>query len=359
MRRFHGGANMNIGKIDPNFLMGSKFASDEYIWRNAQDTPFEIRGLAVCSGEDFFRVPMDIAKATSEGVLQLSTHTAGGRVRFKTDSKKIAVRVHSRHAFTMSHMPLTGISGVDIFANGIFIGSVRPEIPNGDWYEGFVSNPQGEAEIEINLPLYNGVTAILVGLDVGAFCVSPRKYTYDKPVVYYGSSITQGGCASRPGNSYQGFVSRWLDSDHVNLGFSGNGRGEEPMAKFIASIDMCAFVMDYDHNAPSAEHLLNTHERMFKIVREAHPDIPVIMITKPDIEKDPENAEARRAAIYRTYENAVNSGDKNVYFIDGKTMFGRKDRDACTVDGCHPNDLGFYRMAEAIYPVVKASLEKN
>lgn len=159
---------MNIGKIDPNFLVGSKLSSDEYIWRNAQDAPFEIRGLAVCSGEDFFRVPMDIAKATSEGVLQLSTHTAGGRVRFKTDSKKIAVRVHSRHAFTMSHMPLTGISGVDIFANGIFIGSVRPEIPNGDWYEGFVSNPQGEAEIEINLPLYNGVTAILVGLDVSA-----------------------------------------------------------------------------------------------------------------------------------------------------------------------------------------------
>ena len=350
---------MNIGKIDPNFLLGSNLSQEEYAWRNAQDAPFEIRGLAICEGEDFFRVPMDIANQTSEGVAQLATHTSGGRVRFKTDSKKIAVRVHSRHAFTMSHMPLTGISGVDIYVGGAFSGSIRPEIPNGDWYEGFIVKGDGEKEIEINLPLYNGVTAILIGLDKDASCLAPRKYTFDKPVVYYGSSITQGGCASRPGNSYQGFISRWLDSDHVNLGFSGNGRGEEVMANFIASIDMCAFVMDYDHNAPSAEHLLNTHERMFKIVRKAHPDIPVIMITKPDVEKDVSNVPARREAIFKTYQNALNAGDKNVRFIDGKNLFGEKDRDACTVDGCHPNDLGFYRMAEVIYPVLKEALENK
>ncbi|MBQ1256289.1 MAG: SGNH/GDSL hydrolase family protein [Clostridia bacterium] len=350
---------MDFGKIDPNFFIGSKFSTEEYTWRNAQGEPFEIRGLSVCEGEDFFRVPADIAKNTNEGVELLATHTAGGRVRFKTDSGKIAVRVHSRHAFTMSHMPLTGISGVDIFANGVFAGSVRPEQPNGDWYEGFIVKPEGECEIEINLPLYNGVTAVLIGLEKDALCLPPRKYTYDKPVVYYGSSITQGGCASRPGNSYQGFISRWLDSDHVNLGFSGSGRGEEIMANFIAGIDMCAFVMDYDHNAPSAEHLLATHERMFKIVRKAHPDIPVIMITKPDVEKDTANVPARREAIYRTYKNALEAGDKHVRFIDGKDLFGEKDRDACTVDGCHPNDLGFYRMAECIYPVLKEALENK
>ena len=350
---------MNIGKIDPNFLLGSKFSIEEYDWRNALDAPIEIRGLAVKEGDDFFRVPQDIAKATSSGVYDLSSHTAGGRVRFKTNSKKIALRVHSRHAFMMSHMPLTGISGVDVYKNGTFIGSIRPEKPDGSWFEGFVNAGEGEGEIEINLPLYNGVKAILIGLEKGASCLAPRSYTYDLPVVYYGSSITQGGCASRPGNSYQGFISRWLDSDHVNLGFSGNGRGEEVMANFIASIDMCAFVMDYDHNAPSAEHLLNTHERLFKIVREKHPDIPVIMITKPDVEKDPENTPKRREAILRTYENAVKNGDKNVRFIDGKVLFGETDRDACTVDGCHPNDLGFMRMAEAIYPVLKEALENK
>lgn len=350
---------MDFNKIDPNFFIGSKLAEQDYTWRNAQDAPFEIRGLAVCEGEDYFRVPADIAKNTNEGVELLATHTAGGRIRFKTDSGKIAVRVHSRHAFTMSHMPLTGISGVDFYANGMFAGSVRPEQPNGDWYEGFIVKGEGESEIEINLPLYNGVTAVLIGLEKEASCLPPRKYTYDKPVVYYGSSITQGGCASRPGNSYQGFISRWLDSDHVNLGFSGSGRGEEIMANFIAGIDMCAFVMDYDHNAPSAEHLLNTHERMFKIVRKAHPCIPVIMVTKPDVEKDVENVPLRRDAIYRTYLNALNAGDKNVRFIDGKDLFGEKDRDACTVDGCHPNDLGFYRMAGVIYPVLKEALESK
>lgn len=350
---------MNIGKIDPNFLSGSKFSSEDYTWHSALEAPFEIRGLAVCDGEDFFRVPTEIAEATSAGVAELAKHTAGGRIRFKTNSAKIALRIHSRHKFFMPHMPLTGISGVDIYQNGVFAGSVRPEAPDGDWFEGFITKSNAEADIEINLPLYNGVTAVLIGLENGATCLPPRKYTFDKPVVYYGSSITQGGCASRPGNSYQGFISRWLDSDHVNLGFSGNGRGEESMANFIASIDMCAFVMDYDHNAPSAEHLTNTHERLFKIVRQAHPDIPVIIITKPDVEKDPVNVPARREVIYKTYINAVDAGDKNVWFIDGKTLFGEKDRDACTVDGCHPNDLGFYRMAAVIYPVLKKALKAN
>jgi len=349
---------MSIGSVDPNFLLGSKLSQEEYIWYNCQSDPFEIRGLEQHEGETFRRVPEELAKRVSEGVLFLSAHTAGGRVRFSTDSSKIAVRVQSLGPFLMPHMPLTGISGVDIYLNGVFTGGVRPDNPNGGWFEGFVQNKAGQAEVEINLPLYNGVKTVLIGIDKGASVGKPRAYKYDKPVVYYGSSITQGGCASRPGNSYQGFLSRWLDTDHINLGFSGNGKGEPLMAEFIAKHEMSAFVMDYDHNAPNPEHLGNTHENFFRIIRKAHPSLPVIFVSKPDIGKNPEDEEARREIIRKTYHNALLSGDRNVWFVDGGKLLG-KDYDACTVDTSHPNDLGFYRMAEGIYPFLKAALEKS
>ena len=349
---------MSIGSVDPNFLLGSKLSENEFTWFNAQSEPFEIRGLEQHEGEVYRRVPDEIAEKVSEGVLFLCAHTAGGRVRFFTDSKRIAVRVQSLGPFLMSHMPLTGISGVDVYLNKVFSGSIRPENPNGGWFEGFIQNKAGEAEVEINLPLYNGVKTVLIGLEKNAAVKKACPYKYDKPVVYYGSSITQGGCASRPGNSYQGFLSRWLDTDHINLGFSGNGKGEPQMAEFIAKHEMSAFVMDYDHNAPNVEHLKNTHENFFKIIRNSHPTLPVIFVSKPDNGKNPEDDEMRNEVIQETYKKALLDGDRNVWYVDGRKLFGCEP-DACTVDTCHPNDLGFYKMAEGIYPFLKAALEKN
>ena len=113
--------------------------------------------------------------------------------------------------------------------------------------------------------------------------------------------------------------------------------------------------MDYDHNAPDAEHLKNTHENFFKTVRRFNSKLPVVIVSKPDTEADP-YFYIRRGIIERTYKNAKKSGDKHVYFVDGETLFGKNDRDTCTVDGCHPNDLGFYRMAKNIRPTLKKAL---
>lgn len=349
----------DISLVDPNFLKGSTLSENEFVWHNALSEPFEIRGLAVAQGESFVRLPIEDLPWYSEGVQLLAYHTAGGRVRFCTDSARVAVRAKSLNSGMMSHMPLTGSAGVDIYRNGVFAASVRPAVADGGWFEGVYSSSGTMAQYEINMPLYNGLTAILIGLDNGAQVLKPNPYKYDRPVVYYGSSITQGGCASRPGNSYQGFLSRWLDADQINLGFSGNGRGEAEMAEYIASLPMSAFVLDYDHNAPSVEHLEKTHEAFFRIVRKRNPLLPVIFVSKPDFDNNPEMNRARRDVIRRTYENAKNNGDSLVYFVDGKTLFGETDRDACTVDGCHPNDLGFYRMAQTIYPALKAGLESQ
>ena len=105
-----------------------------------------------------------------------------------------------------------------------------------------------------------------VGIDDDAEFLAAPAQKYEKPVCFYGSSITQGGCASKPGNSYNAMLARWLDFPQVNLGFSGNGKGEDTMAEYIASLDMSAFVYDYDYNAPTTEHYEATHDRFYRII---------------------------------------------------------------------------------------------
>ena len=116
---------------------------------------------------------------------------------------------------------------------------------------------------------------------------------------------------------------------------------------------MSIFVLDYDHNAPTIEHLRNTHESFFNIIRNKKPSLPIILLSKPDFSDYSFDKLHRRNIIYTTYMNAVEKGDKNVYFIDGRSLFGDEYRDCCTVDGCHPNDLGFLRMAQVIGRMVK------
>ena len=176
-------------------------------------------------------------------------------------------------------------------------------------------------------------------------------YLNEKPVVTYGSSITQGGCASRPGMSYQAILSRKLNCDYVNLGFSGSAKGEDEMIDYISNLDMSLFILDYDYNAPSCEHLKNTHEKLFKAVRKNHPDLPVIMMCRPKHILTGEECE-RRETIETTYKNALEKGDNNVYFIDGAELTSLCGNEG-TVDSCHPTDFGFNSMAEAVYNVMK------
>ena len=129
------------------------------------------------------------------------------------------------------------------------------------------------------------------------------------------------------------------------------------MARYIASLDMSCFVMDYDHNAPSAEALAATHESFFRVVREAHPGLPILLVPRPDCDLAPEDAARRFAVLEATYRHAREQGDENVYLVQGRDLFGGEGRDGCTVDGCHPNDLGFYRMAECLYPILRKVLK--
>jgi lysophospholipase L1-like esterase len=292
-------------------------------------------------------------------IKELAWHTSGGVLKFISNTGKLSVKATLRDFIDMDHMPRSGSSGFDFYLknekDGQFyfyknIRSIQKSLNIDDVIfdgkEGLIQ------EWKVYFPLYCGVETFQIGIQPGAFC-RPVKSSHIKPVAFYGSSITQGGCASRPGNSYPAILSRWLDFDIINLGFSGSAKGEPEMAAIIADLDISAFVMDYDHNAPNPEHLEKTHDAFFQVIRSAKADLPVIFITRPPCNLDPNVGDQARRVILKTFEKAQAAGDRHVYFIDGSTLFGVANQDACTVDGGHPNDLGFMRMAEHIYPVLK------
>lgn len=350
----------DITKADKNFVVKTTIEKDDIKFYDIEEKPFSIHGI-FREGDRFRRIPERIAKETNEGVLILHANTAGGRVRFVTNSKYVAINVQMGNIGKMPHFALTGSAGFDMYVKTRgkerYFGTFTPPFDIENGYESVKDFENRKyREITINFPLYSDVKKLYIGLEKNAVVKEATPYDGEKPIVYYGSSITQGGCASRPGNAYQAIVTRKLNRDHINLGFSGSAKAEKPMRDYIKNLDMEIFVYDYDHNAPTIEHLEKTHEKMFSEIREAQPNLPIIIMPRPKayLSKD---EKIRFEIIKRTHENAIAKGDKNVYFIDGKTLMKNTYNDD-TVDGAHPNDFGFHAMAKALIPVIKKIINK-
>lgn len=350
-----------IDEIDKNLKVETELSEKNIKFYDVKGEPFDLYGFYKAEpNERFLRLPEETAKNTNEGVEALCGNTAGGRVRFKTDSRYVAISVKYAGLTRFSHMPLTGTAGFDmyIFENNKYNYAKTFIPPSSVSEKGFESihyfDNEKLKDITINFPLYSGVMELYIGVEEGSVLTGGEKYINEKPIVYYGSSITQGGCASRPGNSYQGIVSRYFNCDYINLGFSGNARGERTIAEYISGLEMSCFVYDYDHNAPVAEHLAKTHKPMFDLIRKNNPNLPIIIMTAPLCTLWDEKTRVERNRIIRnTYIEAKNSGDENVYFIDGEKMFDIFGGDGGTVDGCHPNDMGFMCMARCIIEELK------
>ncbi len=345
----------DISKVDKNFEVKADIGKDDVEFFSVDELPFKIYGVFKENGK-YRRMPESVAKTVSEGVYALHANTAGGRVKFVTDSPYVAIYAKLGAVGKMPHFPLTGSAGFDLYADNTYVKTFIPPFDIEHEFQSVIDiGETNRREIDLNFPLYSELEEVYVGLAKGSFLGEASAYTNEKPVVYYGSSITQGGCASRPGMSYQAIVSRKFNIDYVNLGFSGNAKAEDEIIDYIKNLDMSMFVYDYDHNAPSVEHLFNTHEKMFKAIREVHPEMPVIIMSRPKYYLNDEEIK-RREIIETTYNNAVSSGDKNVYFIDGRALTALC-LDSGTVDNCHPTDFGFVSMAKAVCDVFEKIIE--
>ena len=204
---------------------------------------------------------------------------------------------------------------------------------------------------------------IEIGLDAGAQILPFPPYAYTGRLIFYGSSITRGGCASRPGMAYTNILSRRLNIETVGLGFSGNGRDDPEVARLIAQIpDPRLLVLDYEPNRVSTELFRQTLPQFIRIFREAHPLVPILVVSRIPSASDlvDENVLQARCKRREFQRQAVAdlraAGDANIFFYDGSTLLG-DDFDECTVDGIHPTDLGFLRIANGLEPVLRAILE--
>lgn len=332
------------------------------VYIDVRKAPMTLHGFS----EPFRRVPKDVADATSECVSRLSAVTAGGRVRFRTTSDFVVVHAEIVSAgISCNSAPVAGTS-FDIYfkeeGKQRFRGIFAPSQGEGKSYvESRLKFHNDEMkDVTVYFPLNASLSEVYIGLREGSVLDFASAYTHPKPVVFYGSSIVHGG-GSRPSSPYSSVLSRRLDTEFINLGFGGGAKAEKTIMEYIAGLDMSVFVYDYDHNAPTLEHLRDTHYEGYRIFRSKQPKTPVIMASRPDYWTrnytleyyTVEETEKRRRLIEDNYRRALAEGDENVYFVDGSKMFPEALRDDCTSDGCHPNDLGYHFMANAFEKVLK------
>ncbi|MBE6553793.1 MAG: hypothetical protein E7666_05560 [Ruminococcaceae bacterium] len=355
-------------QVDPNMIVNTTIGDVEVVWRDVRTAPFALHGFYQPLTEEIFRrVPTDVAEATSVNVAKLSQESAGGRVRFSTDSPYVAIRAKYRVVGRSSHLTLVASSGFDLYVDGAFgsrfVKEFRMPYDMTDSYEQIVYlESAAMRSFTINFPVHAVLESLEIGLKPSARLEAPRPYRNADPVVIYGSSIVHGTAASRPGLTYPSILTRDLNIDVYNLGFSGNAKGERPMAEWIATLPMSIFVCDYDHNAPTPEYLEETHYPFYEVIREKNPDLPYVMITRPNFWtcwKDHEVIMKRREVVMRSYLKARETGDRNVYFIDGFDFWTAPHTYECSMDGIHPNDIGFVRMADNIGTVLRYIFEKQ
>lgn len=326
---------------------------------NCKQAPFKVFGIPTFEKEKtFYRLPESVTDKL-ENLKTLGKRTPGARVGFKTDATSFTVRLKLKTLSVDTGMSLFACQSISVMIGdrktSLFQGLVNPANYEQLVMEKTFSKSDKMEEVTLWLPRNEEIEDVEIDLPENANILPPSPYKYG-PVLFYGSSITEGGCCTNVTNNYIALLSRWLDMDFYNFGFSGSAKAETEMGDFLKTIDCKVFVYDYDHNASTPKDLQETHERFFKQIRDAHPSLPILMMSRPNF-YDTDECRKRREIIKQTYLNAKNNGDENIYFIDGETFFGEEDRTLCTVDTIHPNDLGFYRMAKAIRPVLENILK--
>jgi hypothetical protein len=276
-------------------------------------------------------------------------------VRFVTDATSISASWDGAREFRMNHMALTGIAGLDLYEREgkewLYVGTGRPK---EDYTTAVVARdrPGKSTEYLLYLPLYHRVTRLHLGISPKASIAPgpPRPKDKDRPIVFYGTSITQGGCASRTGMCHTAILGRWLGREVINLGFSGAGKMEAELAPLFAEIDAEVFVLECLPNM-TTEMVVERVEPFVRTLRKARPSMPILLsenLLRPASHE--QNVALRKAIL-----NLEAEGIKGLKLMPAAGQLAGRENG--TVDGAHPTDLGFFRMTEAYFPVLQDLLK--
>jgi len=355
----------SIASSQPSTPLSPPASPDSITWHTVSDWGVEGRGWTDVK-RFYDRLPAKAESTVRDKVWELSRHSAGMSCRFTTDASEIQVHyalLHSR--LEMAHMPATGVSGVDLYTlledgEWRWIGTVPPA--NRRVFATIIRGMTPERRTYMmNLPLFNGIDSLEIGVSRGAAFepIAPRS---DKPVVFYGTSIMHGACASRPGMAIPAILGRRFNIPVINLGFSGNGKMEMDVGRLLAELDAEVFVLDCLPNLTPEETAQRT-EPLVRFLREAKPATPIVLVEDrvfPNAVVLPDRMKGhnqRHKALREAYDRLIASGVQNLHYLEGNGLLG-PDGEA-TVDGSHPSDLGMMRYTEAYEKVLKPILQRR
>jgi lysophospholipase L1-like esterase len=356
-------AEIDMEKLD-QYMARNKINSENLAWHDPRQGGFKVEGLYWFAREKrYHRFPEAAAGKVPDAVMTLAGCTAGGQIRFCTDSCRIVLSVRNTSNKVSAKMAETGRSGFDLYCgkpgSEVYWNCGLPVPGELDWVDEVFSVKDKEMrEFRLNFPLYNGVESLFIGLEKDAKILPPTPLIDERPIVIYGTSITQGGCASRPGSAFTNRLSRMMQREFFNFGFSGNGRNQAEVAHIVAQVENPAMIIiDSEANSVSAEKVLERVPVFLDILRAKHPEVPIVIVTK--VPYGPRYAleiPILKAEFKMIYEARVKAGDKNIYFIDGSD-FWDEDFTENTIDSAHPTDLGFAIMAKKLAPQLAAILK--
>nr|WP_261306432.1 SGNH/GDSL hydrolase family protein [Paenibacillus andongensis] len=358
---------VNVVQLDAN--MHIQQSGDHHLnWYSPLEKPFYIAGFGWLHEERLYRrLPAKPDWKLPQAVDQLANCTAGGQIRFETDATSLSIKVKLTGTANMYHMTATGQCGFDCYMGGpgeqLYYSTTVYDHTLMEYEAVIFKDMARESRIiTLNFPLYQGVEEVWIGLDREAQIAPPPAYVDNGKIIVYGTSITQGGCAARPGMAYTNILSRRINREFLNLGFSGNGKGEPELAYILSAIpDPACLILDYEANCVSTEMLQTTLPKFISIYRDKHPLTPILIISRITYAKDKfqdqmaQDRAERKQFQLQTVEREREMGDANIYFYDGSNLLG-EDAHECTVDGVHPTDLGFLRMANGLAPVLQKIL---
>ncbi len=341
---------------------------EETVWLSPLEKPFEIKGFAWFDKERIYRrLPKNSQFKIPESVDYLANNTAGGVIRFRTDSRILMLRTRISELSGMPHMPATGQSGFDCYigesTKEIYCSTAIPDVNNKEYERKlFQFGDKKIKNIGLYFPLYMGVDEVLVGIEKNAKIAKPSPFIEKGRIVAYGTSITQGGCASRPGMAYTNILSRWLGIEFINLGFSGSGKGEPELAHLITMIsNVRCILLDYQANT-DYQRYLTTLPEFVKILRKRFKKIPIIIISRPPVsiwafDKKTKDIWMKGYRFQEKFAKQMNKqGDGLIFSYNGSVLFKKMWQES-TVDGGHPTDLGFLTIAKALYPILKRKIQ--
>ena len=337
-------------------------------WYSPTHAPFVLEGFPFFEQEHIYRrLSINPSYTLPQGVEGQSWHTSGGQIRFRARFKTLRIRAELRGAANHDHLTATGQCGFDIYlaeeGTPRYHATTRFD-HTADHYDVILADLSQTQTLEavINFPLYIGVKEVLLGFDAEAEIVPPAPRALPGRVVVYGTSITQGGCANRPGMVYTNILSRRLNLEIVNEGYSGAGCSEPEAAMAVAAVENpILYIHDSEANSPDYEIIAARFPRFFRIYREAHPETPILLASQIPFARELRNPAARENRLRNKelqrsiVERFRAEGDRNIYFLDGETFFPGNFEEY-TVDGVHCTDLGFKFMADGFEPVIRKIL---